>query len=194
MAARNADSMTNAQGEFNPHKPRDEPLTTKGHKPGVITSDKDAAPEFSAQTLPAGTAPADRTFQPNPVSETPGQADNDAVLRSHGKESTYTNANDTLGGATSGDVHTGLGHPGQGQTSNEVKHDGQHTSKKVGSGLDGIATGGSGLRDEGSAEARRLERDTTEHGPNSAREHNATVAGSESKEPATAEEVASERA
>ena len=30
MAARNADSMENAQGEFHPSKPRDEPLTTHG--------------------------------------------------------------------------------------------------------------------------------------------------------------------
>lgn len=30
MASRNADSMTNAQGEFHPRKPRDEPLQTSG--------------------------------------------------------------------------------------------------------------------------------------------------------------------
>lgn len=30
MAARNPDSMTNAQGEFNPHKPRSEPMEKHG--------------------------------------------------------------------------------------------------------------------------------------------------------------------
>ncbi len=37
------------------------------------------------------------------------------MLRSHGKESTHTTASSTLGGATSGDVYTGLGKPVQGQ-------------------------------------------------------------------------------
>lgn len=41
-------------------------------------------------------------------------------------------------GATSADVHTGLGHPGQGQTSNELRHDGGNTG---GSGLEGRASG-----------------------------------------------------
>ncbi|KAL8643421.1 MAG: hypothetical protein Q9226_008390, partial [Calogaya cf. arnoldii] len=114
MAARNPDSITNAQGEVHPSHPRDEPLTTHGHKPGVLVGN-DAAPEFSAKTLPPGSAPKDRTFQPNNISEVPGQADNENVLRSHGKESTHTTASSTLGGATSGDVHTGLGKPVQGQ-------------------------------------------------------------------------------
>ena len=68
----------------------------------------------------------------------PGQADNASVERDHGKESTKTTASSTLTGATSGDVHTGLGHPGQGQTSNELRHDGQHTNKKQGGGLAGV--------------------------------------------------------
>lgn len=38
-------------------------------------------------------------------------------------------------GATSADVHKGLGHPGQGQTSTETRHDGQHGGKKQGQGL-----------------------------------------------------------
>ena len=42
-------------------------------------------------------------------------------------------------------MHTGLGHPGQGQTSTELRHDGQHTSKKHGGGLAGVgASVGSG--------------------------------------------------
>jgi hypothetical protein len=123
----------------------------------------------------------------------PGQADNDATLRDHGKESTYTSATDTLGGATSGDVHTGMGHPGQGETSTEVRHDGPHTRKREGAGLDGLAQGGSGLRDEGNVEARRLARDTTDHGTINAREHNVSLEGAEDKLPTSAEELASMR-
>ena len=36
-------------------------------------------------------------------------------------------------------MHTGLGHPGQGQTSTELRHDGQHTSKNVGGHGGGLA-------------------------------------------------------
>ena len=111
------------------------------HKPGVLVGN-DAAPEFHAKTLPPGSAPADRTFKPNPISEVPGQADNASVERDHGKESTKTTASSTLGGATSGDVHTGLGHPGQGQTSSELRHEGAHTSTKQGGGLAGRGASG----------------------------------------------------
>ncbi|KAL8898427.1 MAG: hypothetical protein Q9207_006705 [Kuettlingeria erythrocarpa] len=139
MAARNADAMVN-KGEFQPHKPRDEPLTTHGHKPGVKVGN-DEAPEFSAKTLPPGSAPDSRTFKPNNVSEIPSQANNPDVLRSHGKEDTHTTASSTLGGATSADVHTGLGKPIHGQTSREL-HGG-----KPGYGREG------GLAGVGSSEA-----------------------------------------
>lgn len=46
---------------------------------------------------------------------------------------------DTIGGATSADVHKGYGHPGQGQTSTELRHDGQHGRKKEPLGLQRIA-------------------------------------------------------
>ena len=45
-------------------------------------------------------------------------------------------ATDTIsGGATSADVHTGLGHAGSGQTSREIRHDGD---KKQGKSLEGV--------------------------------------------------------
>jgi hypothetical protein len=47
----------------------------------------------------------------------------------------YQDASSTLTGATSADVHTGLGHPGQGQTSNELRH----ADKRGGQGLTGLA-------------------------------------------------------
>jgi len=180
MAARNPDSMSNAQGEFTPSKPRDEPIETHGHKPGVKSSPADHAPEFSAQTLPAGTAPKSSTFTPNVQSEIPGQAYNENVERSHGKESVRTDPLSTLPGATSADVHMGLGHPGQGQTSTEVKH----ASKKHTAGLKGAgATGaleGSGLGAE----------DDHPRGPIAG--HNVSLDGAESMQPASAEEVAAE--
>ncbi|RVX68582.1 hypothetical protein B0A52_07009 [Exophiala mesophila] len=195
MAARNADSMTNAQGEFKPTQPRDEPLTTHGHQPGQKVSPADHAPEFSAQTLPAGSAPSSKTFQPNTSSETPGQGNNPSVLRSHGKEDVSTSASSTLVGATSADVHTGLGHPGQGQTSNELRHDGAHTRTKQRSGPEGAgAPGGSGLTggdDSLNTEFRRLQEDSG-HPRGPLPGHNATLSGAESKEPVGSAELASE--
>ena len=78
-------------------------------------------PTFSAETLPAGSAPADRTFEPNTSAEIPSQAHNDDMLASDDKEATYTSASDTLGGSTSADVHKGLGHPGAGQVAADKK-------------------------------------------------------------------------
>lgn len=86
-----------------------------------------------------------------------------------------------------------MDHPGQGQTSREIRHDGKHTRKNDIPGFDGQATGGSGLRDEECDKARRLARETTEHRPRSAREHNTTLEGVEDKVPASSEVVAAER-
>ena len=44
----------------------------RGLKATIVGNDK--VPEFEAQTLPPGSAPADRTFRPNPVGEVPPQA------------------------------------------------------------------------------------------------------------------------
>ena len=56
-----------------------------------------------------------------------------------------TAAQDTLPGSTSADVHTGLGHPGAGQSSAEMRHDGQKGRKNPGQGLQGV--GASGVRE-----------------------------------------------
>lgn len=91
--------------------------------------------EFQAETLPPGTAPKESTFQPNPISEVPPIANmrEDADITS---EQAY--AEDTITGSTSADVHTGLGHPGQGQTSAEIRHDGEKGRKNPGKGLQGV--------------------------------------------------------
>ena len=177
MASRNPSSMNEKQGEFVPHKPRDTPMTTKGHQIGQKVSEKDDASEFTAKTLPPGSAPESRTFQPNTQSEIPSQADNANVLPDHGEESTYTPASATLGGADSRDVHRGLGHPGSGQTSAEIRHDGEHHRKRAGAGLEGVGSSG----DKGMNDPKYNPSPDDDHseGVVPAREHNATLRGTE---------------
>lgn len=131
-ASRNPDAVANQGLQFHSRVPPSEPLTTKGHAPGVKVGN-DAAPEFIAQTLPPGSAPSDRTFQPNPQSEIPGRA-----LNPDTSDETRIDAQDTLGGATSGDVHTGYGHPGSGQTSKELHASGAYPGKREKNGLAGV--------------------------------------------------------
>lgn len=82
------------------------------HQPGKKVSAADHAPEFHAHTVPAGSAPSDKTFTPNPDLN---------------NQKTFTSASSTLVGADSGSVHTGLGHPGQGQTSSELHDNSTHS-------------------------------------------------------------------
>jgi hypothetical protein len=82
-----------------------------------------------------------------------------------------------------------VGRPIQGETSTEIHHDGRHKRKKEREGLTSVARGGSGLRDEGNVEVRHLSRGDNEHGPSSARQHNAPLEGAEDKAPAREEDV-----
>lgn len=90
------------------------------HKPGVLASEADKAPEFHAKTVPAGSAPSSNTFTPNPDLN---------------NQKMYQDASSTIQGATSGDVNTGLGHPGQGQTSSELRD-----GRKGATGLTGLSS------------------------------------------------------
>lgn len=101
-------------------------------------NETDQRPTHHLETFPPGTAPASNSYTPNATSEVGSQANNPNVLRGHGKESTQTSAADTLRGATSRDVHTGLGKPLVGQTSVELAHDGQHGRKKQPTSLEGV--------------------------------------------------------
>ncbi|KAK4550459.1 hypothetical protein LTR36_000038 [Oleoguttula mirabilis] len=142
--SRNTDAIVNQQpgggsGEFHAKVGRDEPMQTSGHKPGVNVGN-DAVPEFSAKTLPPGSAPAESTFKPNPTDTAPPT-----------QQSRDDNENDApqasaldFPGSTSGDVNTGMGKPIQGQTSSELRHDGQSHNKNPGSGLDGLKSGAQG--------------------------------------------------
>lgn len=136
-------------------------------------SPQDHIPEFQAQTLPAGTAPKSNTFQPDVTPNDPQQ--------------NQYSASSTIGGATSADVHTGYGHPGNQQTGIEKAHEGKHTSKREGAGLEGVGTG-EGLD---SKQAKDLQSDHTQTGPANVR--GGTLAGAEEAIPATAEDVAAER-
>ncbi|KAI6780557.1 uncharacterized protein J7T54_000197 [Emericellopsis cladophorae] len=165
---KNPESLNSAQGEFSSHVKPSEPLTTKGHAPGVKVGN-DAAPEFSAETYPPGTAPTDRSFKPNPVDET--STENSAVPK----------ASDTLGGATSAEVHQGLGHPGSGQTSQEL----HGTHKKDRSGLTGV---GANLTDPQHQQHHDRPYETGKTGKGSS-----DYPAAEDQLPTSAEQVASER-
>lgn len=138
-------------------------------------------PEFTAETLPAGTAPANRTFQPN----------NDADIPP--PQSEQSGAEDTIGGATSGDVHTGLGHPGSGQTSAEMRNDGEKGRKNPGKSLEGVGATTEGFKtvdasDPDMKHLRALDKDEAEVGRG-----NVGGPAAEEREPVGAEQVASGR-
>ncbi|KAI4262233.1 MAG: hypothetical protein L6R42_002581 [Xanthoria sp. 1 TBL-2021] len=61
MAARNPDSVTNAQGEFHPSIPRDEPSTTHG---SATTPPPNSPPKPSPPAPPPQTAPSNQTTSP----------------------------------------------------------------------------------------------------------------------------------
>ncbi|KAH7126183.1 hypothetical protein EDB81DRAFT_889883 [Dactylonectria macrodidyma] len=168
---KNPDSITPAVGEFSSKVPPSEPLTTKGHAPGVKVGN-DLKPEFHLETHPPGTAPEDRSFEPQTQNEIPGQASNPDMQGG-------TSVSETLPGATSADVHQGYGHPGEGMTSQEL-HGGKR--KRVGAGLEGVGANASDpIREQG------LDVDH-EKGHNT----DTDWALAEEREPVTAEELASE--
>lgn len=164
-------------------------LTFHQHQPGRKVAPQDHAPEFHAETHPPGTAPASSSFTPNTVGEPGSQANNPNVERSHGKESVKTNAGDTMQGATSQDVHHGLGHPGSGQTSTELRHDGHHGRKHEGAGLEGVGSSRQDRFERTIPDQRGLEREHAQGGHHG----NKGVSAAEDIPPQPAETVASER-
>jgi len=108
-------------------------MADKRYKPGSEQGSH-AAPEFHAEVHPRGTAPPEHSFKP--------------VNESSGQSSEYVSPPE-LPGATSKDVHTGLGMPLQGQEGREVntqlpgkKSTGERSHprgrKKEGTGLVGV--------------------------------------------------------
>lgn len=118
---------------------------------------KDHIPESHVQTMPAGTAPADKTYAPQSTqSSVPGQANNDLSVDPETEGMGSTSASDTLGGATSADVHTGMGHPGAGMTSNELRHDGNKHRDAKAQGLQGVGASGAGHYDQQGSSGKRV--------------------------------------
>lgn len=111
----------------------------------------DAAPDFHAQTLRAGTSPPDRTFYPNPLSTIPGQS------YPNSNRGTWQNAQSTIGGATSQDVYKGMGKPCIGQTTGDLRH---QTSQRC-----GVESQGKSMGD--AIKSRGLERDQWKGGKTS---------------------------
>lgn len=142
------------------------------HAPGVKVGN-DALPEFNAEVHPPGTAPKENTFEPNPVDEVPGQARNPS--------SQATTAATDFPGATSADVHQGFGHPGSGQTSQEL----HGTHKKDRSGLTGV---GANLTDPIHQNHHDRPYETGVHG-----KANDDYPAAQDQPPVSAEHVASER-
>ncbi|KAK1139896.1 hypothetical protein N8T08_011057 [Aspergillus melleus] len=171
----------NKQG-FHPSAGNSAPLTDKGHQPGRKVAPQDFAPENEPQVYPPGTAPASNSYTPNPVNEPGSQALNPNVERGHGKESVKTKASDTLMGATSQDVHTGLGQPVSGQSSTEIRHDGQHGRKNPGGGLEGVGASQEGNFERTIPSQRGIDRDQAK--PNQRGDKGALAA--EDREPESA--------
>ena len=87
-------------------------------------------------------------------------------------------------------MHTGLGHPGSGQTSAELKHGGAKTATRQPAGLEGV--GGRGPPGT-EREMARLgeERGFEEEGPASARSNNTSLPGAENVPNVGADQLAS---
>ncbi|KAI0476594.1 hypothetical protein GGR56DRAFT_675045 [Xylariaceae sp. FL0804] len=177
-ANRNTESMAQKGEEFSSRVPPSEPLTTKGHAPGVLVGNE-AKPEFHLEKHPAGTAPRDgRTHEPDASGELSAQA-----------LGTQPSAADTLPGATSADVHTGLGKPLQGQEEREKKGAHPHGRKKEGTGLAGVGAASVGVdsvRAKGADLPEGVEKGTRGKGSDE-------YPAAEERPPVNAEQLASER-
>lgn len=153
---------------FSPNPPQHAPGTKVGN---------DALPEFHAETLPAGTAPPESTFQPNAQSEIPGQANNPNISKE-----TWTDAQSTITGATSADVNTGIGKPVAGETSAEL-HDGSHER----AGLTGV-----GANKEDPIKKRGLDEAHPKGSIGNSGVNRENLKGADEKVPETAEALAAE--
>ncbi|KDQ19481.1 hypothetical protein BOTBODRAFT_28056 [Botryobasidium botryosum FD-172 SS1] len=101
----------------------------------IIPAQSQPGPCTSIYDKPPGVhAPPNVTKQgPLPVLESTTVVDQDASAN----PPQLASAEDTLGGlVTSKELHDGLGHPGQGMSSKEVRHDGQPGRKKQELGAD----------------------------------------------------------
>jgi len=160
-------------GEFHAKVPPSKPLTTKGHAPGT----QNGPSESHVKLMPAGTAPPDRSFAAGPLADVNfPEATFDTA-----DEEAFVSAQDSLTGATSKDVHRGLGHPGSGQPAS------QKNFHKERSGLEGR---GGDTKDW--VRERGLDRDHQKGGKLTSAEGRAGVLSAEGRLPSTAEHLATE--
>ncbi len=152
-------------------------------------------PEFNAKTLPPGSAPADRSFKPNNISDIPtkGAVTDSDVTAGEDEMAQVGSASDSLGMTTSGSVHTGLGKPLQGQSSQELHHDGSTAGKKERSGLHGVGASGAAAT-AGQEDGRDLPRQRALDKDDAVRGNTkAEKGGAEEVPNASADEVAAEQ-
>ncbi|KAK9420835.1 putative SMP domain-containing protein [Seiridium unicorne] len=176
----NAASEAAKHEEFSGKIQASDPITTKGHAPGVKVGN-DLRPEYHAEVFPAGTAPEEFSHQPNAEGEVPGQQFNEFSTES-------TSASETLGGATSQTVHTGLGKPVQGQEEREKRGAHVRTNKKEGTGLEGVgaSVGIDSVRQKGADLPEGVSKGTRGKGSDD-------YPGATERAPESAESVAAER-
>lgn len=98
----NAASEAAKREDFSAKVRPSDPLITKGHAVGVKVGN-DAAPEYHAETFPAGTGSKEHTHQPNAEGGVSGQALNEFPTA-------HMDPLD-MPGATLQSVYTGLGKP-----------------------------------------------------------------------------------
>ncbi|PTB44909.1 hypothetical protein M441DRAFT_158208 [Trichoderma asperellum CBS 433.97] len=180
-------------GEFHARRPPSEPMMKGGHQPGIKVGN-DRLPESHLEIHPPGTAPAEASFRPNPISEVPGQANNPEVDLSARSDPL------DFPGATSKDVNWGYGRPEEGLEGREVasqvpgkKHTGtkmhEHGRKKEGAGLGAVAANANAsdpVREHGWDLPEGVEKGTKGKG-------SSDWPGAEEREAVKADEVAAER-
>ncbi|KAI1073530.1 hypothetical protein F5B20DRAFT_501203 [Whalleya microplaca] len=176
MSANSNTESLAQQGEFRSRVAPSKPLTTKGHAPGVKVGNE-AVPEFHMETHAPGSAPREATHQPRPA---------------EGEEyASYSapSASETLGGATSADVHAGLGKPMQGQEGRELHGAHLGRRKKESAGLEGVgaSVGVDSVREKGAD----LPEGVYKGGKGG--KGSVDYPGAEERVPVSAEEVAAER-
>ncbi len=128
--------------------------------------------------MPGATAPPDQTFAPGQSADVNLS---EAASKQTGGQASVP-AQDTIVGATSKDVHVGLGHPGSGQPASQKKF------HKERSGLEGRgANEGDWVKDRG------LDRDHEQGGKLASAEGRTEILSAEDRLPTGAEELASGR-
>ncbi|KAI0726579.1 hypothetical protein C8Q72DRAFT_783436 [Fomitopsis betulina] len=138
-AAGNDNAPQRAQEHLPPSTVRDAPPASSAHPLGKHVIPGDQLRKDATHTHPSAQRIQTARTTGHPVELAPAPDSRTVVDRDpYGPR---TSAADTLTGATSQDVHNHLGHPGTGQTSSELHHDGQHGRQRAARGADQFGSG-----------------------------------------------------